>query len=131
MTTPFQDAVAASSAAVDAVYGEPYRYQPMTCDTDPNARMIIDGSRAVLTITCTMVDIYARADSAASRTQGVIPEKPGHASDRPSVSIDRVALPYDPRKGDRLTRLSDGVLFQVAEPRIRDTTRVFLDLNRL
>jgi len=131
MTTPFQDAAAAASGAVDDVYGEPYLYQPMKRDADVNGRLIVDPDRAPVTVTGVPFDAYARADSGPARTQGVTAEKPGHASDRPSVSIERAALPYAPHVGDRLTRVSDGVKFSVAEPRRLDLVRIVLDLNRL
>lgn len=131
MATPFQNAATKSSAAVDKVYGEPYLYQPMTHGADVNARFVIDPDRAPLTVIAAPLDLYARAHSGPARTQGVSAEQPGHASDRPSVSIDRAALPYDVRPGDRMTRVSDGVLFRVAEPRPVDGPRISIDLNRV
>lgn len=130
MTSPFQEAAALASAAIDDFYSEAYLYQPMLA-ADVNARSAIDPARAPLTIMAAMLDNYARADSGPARTQGVMAEKPGHASSRPQVSIATGALPYETRRGDRMTRVSDGALFQVAECRSPDLVRITLDLNRM
>jgi hypothetical protein len=130
MSSPFQDAAALASSAVDDTYGEPFTYQPMTA-ADVNARPSIDANRAALTITAVLLDSFARAHSGPARTQGVTSEQPGHASTRPQLSLDPAALPYTPRRGDIVTRGSDGSKFLVAEPRRPDDVRIILDLNRM
>lgn len=131
MPTPFQEAAALASCAVDDVYAEDYLYQPMTAGADVNARPCPDTDRPVLQIKAVPLDSFARAGSGPARTQGVTAEKPGHASTRPQVSIDRNAFPYAVARGDRLTRMSDGAQFLVAEPRYPDLSRLTLDLNRI
>lgn len=129
MPTPFQQAAALASAAVDSVYGETFTFQPMAA-ADPNARPAADASRAAQQIVGVLLDSFARSHSGPARTQGVTPEQPGHSSTRPQFSFDRSALPYDPRAGDFLTR-ADGSKFKVAEVRRPDMVRIILDLNRL
>src|SRR6266536_1631689 len=51
VTSLFQDAAAAASAAVDTVFGEPWTYQPMAVGGDVNARRAPDPDRAALPIT--------------------------------------------------------------------------------
>ena len=130
MTSLFQDAAVAASAAVDTVFGEPWIYQPMAAGGDVNARRAPDPDRAALPITGAYIDPYARALSGPTRSQGVKAEQPGHASGRPALSLDLAQLPYEPRRGDRVTRLNTGEVFEVAEDRPdRTGPRTMLDLN--
>ena len=133
MSTPFQDACTAASAAVDAVYSEDWLYQPMaTAGDDVNARNSPNPDRAALTIAGVYVDPFARAHSGPSRHQGTQPERPGHASARPSLNLDLSALPYAPRGGDRVTRCATGKHYHVAQVRPDSANiRADLDLNEL
>jgi hypothetical protein len=131
MTSPFQDAAALASTAIDDVFGEQFTLDPMATGVDVNGRGVADPDRAAQTFTATFIDSYARADSGPARQQGVTAEKPGHASSRPQISFDAAALPYAVKRGDRVTRASDGSLYQMAEPRKVDTIRVLVDLNRI
>lgn len=138
MSSLFATLAAAASAQVDRVYGEAWLYQPMAVD-DPNGRRSPDPDRAAVTITAAYQSAFARASSGPTRTQGVRPERPGHASERPRISIDLQAcvatdgtpspLPYRPRTRDRLTRIKSGVVYEIAEPRTDDTPRFEADLN--
>jgi hypothetical protein len=130
MGTPFQDACAAASGAVDTVYGEPWVYMPMATG-DANTRRSPDPERAIISIVAAFIDPYARAFSGPARKQGVRVEHPGHASSRPIIDIALAQLTYDPRRGDRVTRSTDGSLWQVAEVRPDGTGRAELELNRL
>ena len=60
----------------------------------------------------------------SARVQGVRNEMPGHATDRPFISIDKDALPYDVQTGDRITRKKTGAVYQPAEPRRDDMQRI-------
>lgn len=133
----FDDAVVLASAAVDDVYGKPYLYQPMTEAADVNARPVVDSGRAAKTITAALTDKFARALAGPARSPTVKPERPGHTSDRPQFSFDRAALPYEPQRGDRLTRLDEVTgaatsdVYQVAEVLRADPARFVCDVNRV
>jgi hypothetical protein len=129
MASPFEIAAAATSAAVDRVYGKSFFYQPMTAATDVNARPVFDPTRAAVTITAAFSDAFFRAGEGPTRSPGVNNEKPGHASSRPQISFDAAALPYRAQRGDRITRLADGKIFRVAEVHLDDTRRILCDLN--
>src|SRR5579885_1271611 len=131
MTTPFQDAAAQASAAVDTVYGESFIVTPMTRGNDVNARPIADPDRAPASIVAAFLDVFARADSGPARTQGVTAEKHGHASSRQQASFDRTQLSYAVKRGDRLQRASDNTIFEVAEIRRAYPLRDLADLNRM
>jgi hypothetical protein len=125
----FEDACAAASNAVDAVYGEPagWDYIPMASD-DPNGRPSPDPNRPRLTIVAGFFDPYARAFSNQARRQGVKPERTGHASSRPVLDIGLAQLPYDPRAKDRARRRQDGTFWEIAEVRPDGAGRAQLDL---
>lgn len=127
MTSPFQDAAAAASAAVDDFYGEPFQFAPMA--SIPNGRPSADPGRAVVTFTAAFIDVYARFDSKLTHTFGVVPEKPGHSSSRPQISFDPASLPYRARNGDRVIRTATGDQYQLAEVRSDQTRRMLCDLN--
>lgn len=136
MGTIFEDACAAASNAVDAVYAdaEGWLYQPyaVTSGGDVNARPAPDSSRAPMNVIGVYIDGYARAMSAQVRRQGVTPEKPGHASSRPQIDLDVTQLPYPVRNGDRITRLKTGQVFKIAEGKFPSGgPRWQLDLNEL
>jgi hypothetical protein len=126
----FQQACVANSAAQDAVYGEPWAYIPMAAAA-PNDVPSADGSRAVTPITAGFFDLYARAFSGPARKQGVRPEKPGHASSRPVLDLDITQLPFAIVHGDRVRRISDNSLWVIAEARPDGNGRAELDLNLL
>src|SRR4051812_35833422 len=119
----FADLAVNASAAIDQVYGEAFVYRPMTRVSDVNAPFGPDIERPVKTITAAYMDKFARAISGPARVQGVRNEMPGHATDRPLISIDKDALPYDVRTGDRIERVKTGAVYQLAEPRRDDMQR--------
>ena len=128
MSSIFQQACIANSAAQDAVYGEPWTYIPMAAAA-PNDVPGADGTRAVTPITASFFDLYARAFSGPARKQGVKVEKPGHASSRPVLDLDVTQLPFAIVRGDRVQRGSDNSLWEIAEPRPDGNGRAELDLN--
>jgi hypothetical protein len=142
MGNPFEDAAAASSRAVDAVYGNPWLFQPTDAD-DPDGRRAPDPDRAAFAIIGAWIDPYARAGSGPARRQGVKAEHPGHASSRPFLDVDVTQFGQGlPRRGDRLQRLDPdalaqgvnkpvGPLYEVAEFRPDGTGRAEIDVNLL
>jgi hypothetical protein len=130
MGNVFEDACDASSRSVDETFGERWTYRPMHGD-DPNGRFSPDPDRPVREITGAFIDLYARAFSGPARRQGVKPEQPGHASDRPILDLDLRQLPYRPRSGDRAARHKTRQMFKIAEVRPDGTGRAELDLNLL
>ncbi len=131
MTTPFQDAAEKASAALDDVFGEAFTFLPMTAGLDANARPSADPDRDVVAFTAVFIDTAARAHSGPARTPDVVNERPGHSSSRPQITFALAALPYRPRRGDRVQRAADNALFQIAEPRAADPVRITVDLNRV
>ena len=55
----------------------------------------------------------------------------GHTTARLQVNVLASALPYRPRIGDRLTDLTTGALYMIAEPRPEGDGRMALDVNLL
>lgn len=127
----FADFSVMASATIDEVYGEAFVYIPMTRTSDVNASPMVspDIDRPVKTITAAYMDKFARAISGPARVQGVRNEMPGHATDRPFISIDKDALPYEVRTGDRIKRVKTGAVYQLAEPRRDDMQRTEADLT--
>lgn len=127
----FQDAFALASEGIDDTFGECWTYLPMV-KADPNGRAAADPGRAIVTpVIAVYFGPYARAFSAETRKQGLKPERPGHASDRPVCDLALCRLPYHPRAGDRVLRLQTGHLYEIAEPRPNGVGRAALDLNLL
>jgi hypothetical protein len=129
MGTPFQDACASASDAVDSTFGEDAIFRPMA--GDPNARPSPDPDRPVLPIVAFFPEPYARAFSGPARVQGVKVEHPGHASERPYVDLALAQLPYAPRARDRIERIATGQMFVIAEPKPDGTGRARCDVNLL
>jgi len=131
--TVYEDALAAHSRSVDAVYAERWTYLPWaSANDDVNARGAPDPARVVKEIVGAYLKPYARAFSAEARRQGVKPELPGHASARPQIDFDMDQLPYRPQQGDRLRRHRTDELFHIAEPKFPSAgTRLQVDLNLL
>lgn len=127
----FAENFALASEGIDDVFGEAWQYQPMA-KTDSNGRAVPDPSRAIVErLIAVYIAPYARAFSGVTKKQGVTPERPGHASDRPVCDLALWRLPYPPQNDDRLLRLKTGDLFKIAEPRPMGVGRSALDLNLL
>lgn len=131
MHTLFGDALALASECFDATMGEHWIFQPSAiAGGDVNGRPSPDPDRPERRIVGIYINPYARAASAETRTQGVKPERPGHASSRPQLDFDTTQLPYRPRQGDRVVRLKSGQVFHVAEVKFPSAgPRDKLDLN--
>lgn len=129
MASPYEIAAGRSSAAVDRAYGEAFRFIPMKPQADRNARFIPDPARAETDVVTAKVSAFARGLSGPAQTPGVQFERPGHSTTRDQFSIDRAALPYVPANGDYMRRISDSVLFRIAEIRRDDAARWIFDVN--
>jgi hypothetical protein len=130
MTNPFAAAISAAAKVHDSIMGESFDYRPMAQTNDVNAKPSADGTRAIVTgLRLPFGEPTARFDSGAMQTPGVRAERPGHATARPFVSLDLSLLPYAPKRGDRVLRVANGALYQIAE--ILPSTPGFarLDLN--
>jgi hypothetical protein len=137
MPSPMQAAIAAASATHDAIMADRWSYQPMKHSADKNAPTVADTSRLGKTIQGTFGEYAARVSGGPFKQPGVMPERPGHASSRPYLSIRLAQLPYRPRQGDQLQALDGeglpiaGQLFRVAEVLPSTPGFVRLDLNRI
>lgn len=128
----FEETFAVASEGIDDVFGEWWTYQPFAvAGGDVNGRPSPDPDRCEMTIFAIYQGPYARAFSNETRRQGLKPEKPGHASDRPVCDLALCRLPYAPRNGDQVVRLKTRDVFKVAEVRANGIGRAALDLNRL
>lgn len=116
MASPFARAFAAAAVTHDNLAGEPFTFLPQKYQTDRNAPMIGDVARAVVTgVKAVWVDSAARAGAGPFHQVGVQPERAGHSTTRPAISLDLTRLPYRPRKGDLVLREETGDRFQVFE----------------
>lgn len=128
MPSPFDAAISAAAATHDAIIGELFDYSPMMAE--PNVRPVADTGRAIVTdLLAPFGDSADRAFSGPVRTIGVQTERPGHASNRPYISLQLSRLPYAPADGDRLLRKKTGDLYQVAERLPSTPGFMRLDLN--
>ena len=127
----FEDSFAVASEGIDQVFGECWKYLPMA-KPSPNARAAPDSSRIIVdSFIAVYLGPYARASSGIVQRQGLKPERPGHASDRPVCDVTLCRLPYPPQSGDRVVRLKTGDLYEIVEPRPNGIGRSALDLNLL
>jgi hypothetical protein len=92
MASPFARAFAAAAVTHDNLAGESFTFLPQKFQTDRNAPMIGDPSRAIVAgVRVPFGDSAARAGAGPFHQVGVQPERPGHASARPYISLDLVA----------------------------------------
>jgi hypothetical protein len=131
MASPFDALDALTQVAVDAVYGEDFRFEPRARSGDVNAPDAPDAARAVV---ASVPGIYhagaARGDSGPAHRVGVTAESPGVISTRPVLTVQASRLPWRPRTGDRVLRLATGQAFRIAEPKAGGNgARWTLDLN--
>ena len=132
MASPFSRLMAVAAVTHDAIMAEGFDYRPMKSANDKNAPGIVDPDRAVvLDLRAPWVDAAARAGSDGAKAPGVQSERPGHASTRPAIALDLRRLPYEPRRGDKLTKRDTGVGYIVAEVVPSAPGFVRLDLNRI
>ena len=129
MPSKFAAMAARAGAAVDRTFGEDFDYLPYVA-TDPNARAVVDGSRAVTRIKAAYSAPHARATAGPARHPSVELTRGAHATNRPSAEFDIAQLPYEVRHGDRLKRIDTGVVYIISEPRRNGMGRVIVDLNQ-
>ncbi len=135
----FAPFAAAATAAVDAIMGEPFAFQPMMRAPDRTAADVFDSSRAgTPTINAIFLDKIAKPnfpDSYDTRQQ----KRPGLESGmtRLRISPSEVARQaaanpaFDVKATDQFTRLSDGSVWRVSsiEPLAGGT--LLCSINRL
>lgn len=116
MASPFARAIAAAAVTHDNIMSETFTFQPQKYQTDRNAPLIPDTGRAVVEhVLCPFGEYAARAGAGAFAQVGVKPERAGHSTDRPYVSLQLSRLPWRPRQGDIVTKEDDGRRFRVHE----------------
>jgi len=127
----FSELALIASRAVDIVYGEDFDLMPQTRGADVNMPTTADPDRPATSVPvkAAFIEAYARAFSGARAKQGTTNEMAAHSSNRPMMSVERSALPYDLRSGDLVRRCKTGFVYRLAEPRREDTPRLEVDLN--
>lgn len=116
MASPFARAVAAAAVTHDKIQGDPFTFAPMKYQTDRNAPLIPDTGRDVVEhVLCPFGESAARAAAGPFHQVGVQPERAGHSTARPYVSLDLSRLPWRPRQGDVLTKEGEGRRFKIHE----------------
>lgn len=116
MASPFARAVAAAAVTHDRVQGDLFTFAPQKYQTDRNAPLIPDGDRAVVEhVLCPFGESAARAAAGPFHQVGVQPERAGHSTARPYVSLQLSRLPWRPRIGDVVTKEDDGRRFRIHE----------------
>lgn len=130
MASPFARAVAAAAVTHDKVQGDLFTFAPQKYQTDRNAPLIPDGDRAVVEhVLCPFGESAARAASGPFHQVGVQPERAGHSTARPYVSLQLSRLPWRPRVGDVVTKEDDGRRFRIHEVLASTPGFVRLTLN--
>lgn len=111
MPSPFAEAAALVSDTLAAVFGEDLRLEAVTA-ADPNARTSADATRAPFT----MPGVFSTPSSTQKAPGRGISNTNMHDMVRqlPSAVLHG-ALPWRPRKGDRLVRVDTGKSYEIAE----------------
>ncbi|WP_315759738.1 hypothetical protein [Bradyrhizobium sp. SZCCHNRI2007] len=116
MPSPFARVVAAAAMTHDRILGDLFTFAPQKYQTDRNAPLIADPARAIVEhVLCPFGEPAARAGAGAFEQVGVKPERAGHSTDRPYVSLDLSRLAWRPRIGDLLTQEATGRRFRIHE----------------
>jgi hypothetical protein len=116
MASPFARAFAAAAVTHDNLAGEPFTFRPQKYQADRNAPTIVDPDRPIKSgVKCPFGDYASRAGAGPFHQVGVQPERAGHSTSRPYISLDLSRLPYGPRKGDQVLREETQTLFQIFE----------------
>jgi hypothetical protein len=132
MASPFARAVAAAAVTHDRIQGEQFTFAPMKYQTDRNAPLIPDGSRAVVEhVLCPFGESAARAGAGAFHQVGVQPERAAASTARPYVSLDLGRVPWRPRQGDLVTSEERGRRFRIFEVLPSTPGFVRLTLNEI
>jgi hypothetical protein len=126
----FDDLLAGAHAVFDDLMGDDFRVHPRA-KADPNKRGSADGSRpGTPTVRGVYIERGARAGDGAGQLH-IKPADGAHSTAFIIVSILLSSLPWELRQGDRLERVSDGLLLNVAEIRPEGDGRSAVDLNLL
>jgi hypothetical protein len=127
MPTPFEQAAALTSAAVDTIFGEVFTFVAMKPGADRNLPRIIDTSRPVFSAPGGFVGPSKTAFPHARGTANN--QAQGHVVTEPFVSIDNVNLKWAAVTGDRVTQLKTGAQYEIARPMPDGVTRTIFILT--
>jgi hypothetical protein len=128
MPTPFENAAAMASAAVDAVYGESFQLIAMKSRRRRQCARLADSTRP----TFFAVGAYlAPFKAILPHARGSIQDDNAHkfAASTPMVSIDNANLQWPVETGDRVLRMATGDLFEVSKPLPDGIRRTVLHLT--
>ncbi|MBA4800191.1 MAG: hypothetical protein H2043_22625 [Rhizobiales bacterium] len=129
------DRLARVRLAVDREWGEPFAFVPMADAPDRNGAPIADVSRQARTVIGRWSDKAEplnQSDAYDQRTD----KRPGVSNARTTIFLSRQdALPGElelwVRRRDRLTRVSDGSIYQVVTAIPSGRLRIRCDVNKL
>lgn len=128
MPTPFEIAAAASSAAVDLVYGEEFDFIATAGGADVDARRGSDPARPPFTAKGAWLE---PSRSVLPRARGSIQDDNAQklAVSSPRVSVDVGGMPWRPTIGDRVKRRKTGETFDIAKPLPDGVSRIVFGLT--
>lgn len=121
MTSPFEQAAALTSAAVDFVYGEQFRFIGMKPGVDRGAARVLDTTRIAFDVAGGFIDPSKQAYPHARGTSQNAAQR--HVVTEPFVSIDNGNMQWAAITGDRVTRLKTGVQYEISRPMPDGVTR--------
>lgn len=135
------DALSAMAGrAVARVYSDLFAVLPRTvASLDVNARRIVDAGREELIFSAVLHEYFSRVDkqsngsprSLSALTAANLAEEAGHSTARIRIKFPATALPFRLAQGDRVRRLSNGLVYNVAEVRLSSHAKFTADLNLL
>lgn len=129
------DRLARIRSATDREWGEPFLFVPMADAADRNETAMLDGvreSRTVIGRWSDKAEPLNQSDAYDQRTD----KRPGVSNARTTIFLSRQdAAVGEPelwvRRRDRLTRVSDGAVYQVVTAIPSGRLRVRCDVNKL
>lgn len=127
MPTPFENAAALTSAAVDTIFGEVFTFVAMKPAADRNLPRIIDTSRPVFSATCGFVGPSKTGFPHARGTANN--QAQGHVITEPFISIDNSRMQWAVETYDRVTRQKTGAQYEIARPMPDGVTRTIFILT--
>jgi hypothetical protein len=129
--TLYRAAQAAAATTIDAVFGEAFTLQPMkqtggrwAADMD---RAVVNLARAVLTEKSENLDMIGERN-ASGMSKGVASQL---ATAQATIDIEHGLVPYQVTKGDRLTRVETGDVYEVTAAPYSDLNRMVLRVVKL
>lgn len=114
MPTPFETAAAATSAAVDAIYGETFTFIGMKAGVDRASPKVVDTSRPAFKAPGGYVGPAKPGLPKARGTENNLAQR--HVISEPFVSVDSSKLQWAVVTGDRVIREKTGVQYEVGRP---------------